>query len=442
MSSSVAESIESQSSLSETPPPPPTPLPRPLYRRIKRVTYIHTGRPPALHRGQILSTIWNHGDTYIDENEDNLNRVPMWICDHCDQTVVAHGGGTTGNALRHLKRKHRITSRRARDEQEEAIPEEIVVEQRSSTHLHALVVSINVDRFRMLFLRLFINCQLPYSLVERPEFQELILYIQPSIGGYLVKSHNTVTTWVNDEFNLGKNSLKRTIAQAASNIHLSFDMWTSPSSMPILGVCAHFLTPQLELVHPLLALREVEGSHTGEAMAEIIREIMVQFGIVDKWGVCVADNADNCNTCCRALVRQLRPGEPTKGRRSRCLGHMVNLAAKAFIYGKQFESFIAEAEEVVVLTARDQAAAAREMSHWRERGPFGKLHNVIKHIRVSPQRRQRFNTYVSVIAERDRPNGGEERDRQDGQVLEEVGGDEEGGEAAGAVLSHALAAVA
>ena len=58
---------------------------------------------------------------------------------------------------------------------------------------------------------------------------------------------------------------------------------------------------------------------------------------MDKWGVCVADNANNNDTYVAALVRSLRPDEESTARRSRCFAHMVNLAAKAFIYGKCHE---------------------------------------------------------------------------------------------------------
>ena len=71
---------------------------------------------------------------------------------------------------------------------------------------------------------------------------------------------------------------------------------------------------------------------------------MREWDIVEKWGVCVADNAENNDTACRALVRDLRPGEPEGVRRARCFGHIINLTAKAFIYRKKAEGFITEAE--------------------------------------------------------------------------------------------------
>ena len=72
-------------------------------------------------------------------------------------------------------------------------------------------------------------------------------------------------------------------------------------------------------------------------------------------------------------------------RRLRCLGHVINLAAKAFIYGKDFDAFEKDVENV-----RENSELLKELDVWRKRGPVGKLHNVIVFICRSPQRRQKF----------------------------------------------------
>jgi hypothetical protein len=76
---------------------------------------------------------------------------------------------------------------------------------------------------------------------------------------------------------------------------------------------------------------------------------------------------------------------------------MVNLAAKAFIYGKKAEGFIAEAEEVMTLSNRDQTAVEREMKLWRTRGSFGKFHNLVKHIKGSALRRQKLKAIIVAL---------------------------------------------
>lgn len=50
-----------------------------------------------------------------------------------------------------------------------------------------------------------------------------------------------------------------------------------------------------ELVHPLCASL-LSRKPYWPSQAEVIEAVMYEFGIVDKWGVCVADNADNNDT--------------------------------------------------------------------------------------------------------------------------------------------------
>lgn len=74
-----------------------------------------------------------------------------------------------------------------------------------------------------------------------------------------------------------------------------------------------------------------------------------------------------------------------QGRRLRCLGHVINLSAKAFLYGEEFDAFEKDAESV-----RENSELLKELNIWRRRGPVGKLHNVVIFICRTPQRREKF----------------------------------------------------
>ena len=86
----------------------------------------------------------------------------------------------------------------------------------------------------------------------------------------------------------------------------------------------------------------------------------------------------------RHFYASMSPKQRT-ARRLRCLGHVINLAAKAFLYGKDFDAFEKDVENV-----RANSELLKELDVWRKRGPVGKLHNVIVFICRSPQRRQKF----------------------------------------------------
>jgi hypothetical protein len=81
-------------------------------------------------------------------------------------------------------------------------------------------------------------------------------------------------------------------------------------------------------------------------------------------------------------------------RRLRCLGHVINLAAKAFLYGKEFDAF-----EKDIDTVKEHSEILKELQLWRKRGPVGKLHNIIIFICRSPQRREKFANIKALSSE-------------------------------------------
>jgi hypothetical protein len=62
------------------------------------------------------------------------------------------------------------------------------------------------------------------------------------------------------------------------------------------------------------------------------------------------------------------------------LGHIINLAAQAFLFGKNIEAFedgdLADLETVYHL--------------WQQAGPVGQIHYLVAFIRSTSQRRQDF----------------------------------------------------
>ena len=69
-------------------------------------------------------------------------------------------------------------------------------------------------------------------------------------------------------------------------------------------------------------------------------------------------------------------------RRLRCLGHVINLSAQAFLLGKHSQETLSQLEHAYL--QYDFEATAKV---WRKQGALGRLHNIIRYIRMTPQRR-------------------------------------------------------
>lgn len=139
-------------------------------------------------------------------------------------------------------------------------------------------------------------------------------------------------------------------------------------------------------------MRRVQGSHSGENIAVVVSNILEEFAISQKIGFFVTDNATNNDTAVAAICSTLRlKGSPCR-RRLRCLGHIVNLAAKSFLFDDEAalqRAFNFDIEKVKGLKI-EVKHALEVLAFWRRRGSVGKLHNLIIWIRRTSQRREAF----------------------------------------------------
>ncbi|KAH7459922.1 hypothetical protein FOMA001_g19773 [Fusarium oxysporum f. sp. matthiolae] len=102
----------------------------------------------------------------------------------------------------------------------------------------------------------------------------------------------------------------------------------------------------------------------------------------------ISDNASSNDSC---LVNFYRDRDAEMGSADvqvkcmRCYGHILNLVARAFLHGEGFEAFETESQVCDLLGRRKD-----DIRHWRKKGSVGKIHNVAKFIKSSPQRCELF----------------------------------------------------
>ena len=129
-------------------------------------------------------------------------------------------------------------------------------------------------------------------------------------------------------------------------------------------------------------------------MASHLLEVAQEYEITDKLGFFTLDNAGTNDTCLHTFLSACQPNltnDEVKARRIRCFGHILNLAAKAFLFGKN-----ADAIKVEDNVLRTLGHKLEHRDAWRKYGPVGKLHNVIVFIRRTPQRKELFQSVCNL----------------------------------------------
>jgi hypothetical protein len=221
-----------------------------------------------------------------------------------------------------------------------------------------------------------------FRQVESEHFRRFLKAISENHEKYIPSSHSTIKSLVLEAFTVKQSAIKEQIKLAKSEIHLSFDLWTTPQrTKSVLGIVAHYLGPDWSNTSHLLALRHLEGTHSGENMAPIVLDVIKQYEI-DATGFFVLDNARSNDTAVRHVLASLR-ADPSEYsfRRLRCLGHIINLVANAFLFGSDAKAF--ENDDW------DDLEAAYEL--WQANGPVALVKYIVVFIRASDQRRAAFD---------------------------------------------------
>jgi hypothetical protein len=155
-----------------------------------------------------------------------------------------------------------------------------------------------------------------------------------------------------------------------------------------LAICAHFTTYDQKRQKALLAL-QVVPDHSGEAQFSVLLPVLEDYGIVQKLGAIIADNAPTNNVLCRFIEthwrRELGLAWSADQMRIRCIGHIINLIVQAFLFTglvkiDELESYDEQEKNGQLLF--DEAKKLQ----FRLLGPLGKGHNIVVYIRSSAGR--------------------------------------------------------
>jgi hypothetical protein len=143
--------------------------------------------------------------------------------------------------------------------------------------------------------------------------------------------------WVVRQYeDIKEQHIKLVLRKARTKIHISCDLWTSPNSLAILGITAQFINESGNLKSLVLALKEVDGEHSGENMSKYVHQVILEYGFEKNLGYFVMDNTPDNDTMMTHLSQALRRNQKLQydpiHHRIRCQGHVINLSVKSFLF--------------------------------------------------------------------------------------------------------------
>jgi hypothetical protein len=82
-------------------------------------------------------------------------------------------------------------------------------------------------------------------------------------------------------------------------------------------------------------------------------------------------------------------------KRIRCLKHIINLIAKAFLFSKNSNNF-----EINSRDKKKKADFKIVRKLWRNHETYGKFHNIVHFIRITPQKRDKWANIIKNTVEK------------------------------------------
>lgn len=290
----------------------------------------------------------------------------FWACHKCYNIFDAEA---ITSPAKHLRQKHGITkdgellpANTAGKRSSPAIDE--LLQARTTKKRKLPPPAKTRDLFQELLIKWVSDSDIPFSVVEHQHFRSLLSILNPiQADDLLPRSHVTTRNWLKIQYNLYFDALRAEITSTPNPIHISFDGWSSPGTAAFFAVVAHSFDAAGNFNTRLLALPRIKGTHNGENLAKGVVEVVECFGFQAKLGVFQADNAENNDTCVIELLRHFNPHLSTQQldliqslKRVRCVGHILNLVARAFLDGenKQVIRRLAEGSDERLSTKQER----------------------------------------------------------------------------------------
>lgn len=355
--------------------------------------------PPSKKKS--TSWIWKHGEAITRLKDAHK----FWLCQFCykdtPQKLVIRRADATSHGQRHLIEQHQFDATGCYKGKDSVLGKRKNVYEQVHEQDKAQKTPFNRVDFEGLYTTWALVDNLSLRQATSRLLRDLVSYRAPIIRDAVPQSHNTLSGWINQYYDLCKEKVISHLSQSRSRITISFDGWTSSSNMDVVAVVAHYINANYKRQAVLLSLKPTYGSHSGDNLSECLFHTIREFKLQSNIAFFIADNASPNDIAIELLSKEELSLQPKK-QRLRCVAHIINLVCKAILLGvdndciedacqqRLSDDNIDDAIKAFEASAQDEQKALRA---WRQKGPVGKLHNLVHHVRCSPARRYLFERF-------------------------------------------------
>ncbi|XP_078443051.1 putative transcriptional regulator tpeD [Wolffia australiana] len=177
-------------------------------------------------------------------------------------------------------------------------------------------------------VRFICQAAAPWNIVYKKYFIRLLRYIaQEEISIPSTRAVKEKAFKLYSELKIGI----RARLEGVEKVAITLDCWTSANRISFLGLTVHWIDEGWKMCECVLAICQLEGTHSGKCLSEIVLEVLSDFNLSAKVCTMTTDNVSNNTAMMAKLERELRSVNPhfTTKRHVMCIAHVINLVMQA-----------------------------------------------------------------------------------------------------------------
>ncbi|XP_012858997.1 PREDICTED: zinc finger BED domain-containing protein RICESLEEPER 2-like [Erythranthe guttata] len=223
---------------------------------------------------KLRSEVWNHFSKV--ENKDGTKAKCK--CNYCKKAFSCPSKGGTTHLLRHITELKCPIYRKMQTNKNVGRSQTLIHVEDKKQIQDARMVSWQFDQVksRSDLAELIIVRELPFSFVDDPTFRKFVLNLCPK---FKFVSRNTIKSDCLKIYQTEKKRLKDTLQTLSPRICLTTDTWTSKTELPFMALTAHFIDDSWKLHKVILNFVIVPVKASGENLADIITNCLVEWNI-------------------------------------------------------------------------------------------------------------------------------------------------------------------
>ncbi len=158
-------------------------------------------------------------------------------------------------------------------------------------------IQFSIEALEQQFLLVIVSANLPFTVVKDPEVINLIRLLHPN-------AHLSRRKRIRDLLASQYGEIQQDLLPGLGHItkvSIFVDCWISPNSLAFLAIVCYYVAQDWEYKEILLEFEPVSGSHTGQNLAQVVKQVLLRHNLCHRLLAVTHNNASNNNTLQQSL---------------------------------------------------------------------------------------------------------------------------------------------